>query len=111
MAQLVPCSQCNRHVRDATCPFCGARVAASVTRAIGRSSRAAILALAAAAPLAACTKEAGPQVTMYGAPPTATVAPDAAAPAPSASDSSATTPPPPEPMPVALYGAVPAPNR
>lgn len=51
--QLVPCAQCRRHVdtREAACPFCGASVIggrASARTTLGRLSRAAVFAGAAA---------------------------------------------------------------
>ena len=67
---LVPCPQCNRHARAGTCPFCGAEVRAPAAAPRVRSSRAALIALAAAAPvaLADCRRDAS--VTDYGGPPT-----------------------------------------
>jgi hypothetical protein len=40
---LVPCSSCGRHVREQTCPFCGAGSRAG--RAIGTLAAAATVAL------------------------------------------------------------------
>lgn len=88
MAELVLCVECNRHVRDATCPFCGATLESSRSSALARASRAAIFAIAAAPGLAACHRET---VEMYGGPP-APMLPDAAASAaPSASASASAT--------------------
>jgi hypothetical protein len=63
---LVVCEGCNRHVREDTCPFCGARVdhgRAPKTRAIGHATRAMIAfgaaaATAGATSLGACGGEA-----------------------------------------------------
>lgn len=49
--QLHPCAGCRRHVRDATCPFCGAAQPTLMTKLVhasGRLSRAAVFAGAAA---------------------------------------------------------------
>jgi hypothetical protein len=129
MSDLVVCAQCNRHVRDASCPFCGASVAGALATAIGRVSRAALFALAAA-PGVACHRET---VEMYGGPPISVTpeaattasttasasasasaasadAPDASiAPSATASHRPATTPPPQTPprAPVTAYGGPP----
>jgi hypothetical protein len=59
--ELTPCVACDRHVSitEATCPFCGGGVAATMRRPskLGRVSRAAIFAGAALA-TAACGKKA-----------------------------------------------------
>jgi protocatechuate 3,4-dioxygenase beta subunit len=41
---MTPCPACSRHVRDATCPFCGAAVPAPATRSVfaGAVTRAAV---------------------------------------------------------------------
>jgi len=46
------CSACGRHVRESTCPFCGASVSEEISRARARGSRTARI-LAATA-LVAC---------------------------------------------------------
>jgi len=77
MNQLVPCPECNRHVRvsEVECPFCALPLDLSATPAprlpSERLSRAATLAfgatLASAAALAACSGTDAP-VPVYGAP-------------------------------------------
>ena len=84
MGELVLCVECNRHVRDATCPFCGARVGDGRSSLLARASRAAIFAIAAAPGLAACHRET---VEMSGGPPVPMMPDAAASAAPSASDS------------------------
>jgi len=66
MSTLVLCWRCNRHARAPACPFCGAAVGVPTAASRTRASRAALLAIAAAAPFAACAE---PHVVMYGAPP------------------------------------------
>ena len=101
MAALGLCSRCDRHARvGAACPFCGADVAeVREHRAMGRTSRAALLALVAVAPAALADCSRG-SVTMYGGPPTplptvsATATTDDAqppSPSPSASTSASTS--------------------
>ena len=47
------CSACGRHVRETTCPFCGAHVVTEMSRARVRGSRTARI-LGAAAIVGAC---------------------------------------------------------
>lgn len=69
---LHPCQACRRHVKSASCPFCGAAQPASVavpTVRGARRHRAQLLAGAAvlgAVTLAACSEET--PVPVYGAP-------------------------------------------
>jgi hypothetical protein len=74
--RFIPCAACARHVRegDAACPFCGATapVAPALSRAAGRLSRSAFLALGAAGALSAtgCSSTSTPSPQpLYGSPP------------------------------------------
>ncbi len=64
---LSVCSSCSRHVRESSCPFCGAAVAVTPRGAAPRVAR--IVLLGGAAAVAAACSSAQP---LYGAP-----APDA----------------------------------
>ncbi|HEY1955180.1 MAG TPA: hypothetical protein VGH28_06195 [Polyangiaceae bacterium] len=105
MDSLVPCSRCNRHVREETCPFCGASIVEARSSALARASRAAIFALAATPGLVACHQVT---VEVYGGPPPPMTAPEAAAPSPSASTSASSAPvAAPETAHVTAYGGPP----
>jgi len=69
MAELKPCTQCNRHVAitEVECPFCHARLelAASPASRLGRVSRAAVFAGAALA-TAACGGKKTPTTQQQG---------------------------------------------
>jgi hypothetical protein len=74
--RLIACGECRRHVREneATCPFCGADVAAIIAATPRWNppkglSRAAVVALAAATFGATACDEVGPALPAYGAPP------------------------------------------
>ena len=56
MSTLTPCPACARHVREQTCPFCGADVPAPAARPrfVGPVTRAAIFSVATGAALAGC---------------------------------------------------------
>ena len=58
---LVVCAACSRHVREASCPFCGAAVATAVAAPATRVARAALLGAVALA-VTACG-------SVYGGPP------------------------------------------
>lgn len=71
--QLTPCPACRRHVADALCVFCGARVAASapVDSPLGRVSRAMVMGAALIGGGASCggkAKQADPQTMPEGRP-------------------------------------------
>lgn len=76
MNTLVPCPECNRHLRrnEAACPFCGADVAATMARVPERAmpttrlSRSALFAFAAAS-VGAVACSSGAVGNAYGAPP------------------------------------------
>ncbi|HEX7671432.1 MAG TPA: hypothetical protein VF395_17685, partial [Polyangiaceae bacterium] len=76
MNSLVPCPECNRHVRrnEAECPFCGASVlvaiAATPERAMptARLSRSALVAFAAVSVGAAGCGGSEVATPVYGAP-------------------------------------------
>jgi hypothetical protein len=81
--QLVPCPDCNRHVRksEQVCPFCGAAVALAAlaapplpSRRLGRAATFAFGAtLVGATSIVGCSDENDPRPAMpvYGAPPSA----------------------------------------
>ena len=67
---LVVCAACSRHVREPTCPFCGAAVATAVAAPAPRVARAALLG-AVALVASACSS------AVYGGPPIDGGGPDA----------------------------------
>ncbi|HSN25515.1 MAG TPA: carboxypeptidase regulatory-like domain-containing protein [Kofleriaceae bacterium] len=56
MSTLTPCPTCARHVRERSCPFCGADVPPPVARPrfVGPVTRAAVFSAAAGAAVAGC---------------------------------------------------------
>ena len=46
---MTPCPHCNRHVREATCPFCGATCVATRRIDLGRVARSTLFAVGAVA--------------------------------------------------------------
>ncbi len=55
---LAICSSCSRHVRETTCPFCGASIAPRTSVTLARMSRIGLVGAAAAAAattIAACS--------------------------------------------------------
>jgi hypothetical protein len=82
MTQLVPCPECQRHVRktESRCPFCEARVSLAhvappvlPSRRLGRAATFAFGAtLVGATSLTSCSDEdSGPGTAVYGGPPVA----------------------------------------
>jgi len=114
------CDACGRHVRESTCPFCGAKVSVEISRARVRGSRTARI--LAAATIVACggtteptgdggSKDGGTSDVaddfspgpMYGA-----VIPDAGKDADASSDATTDAP---DLDGIALYGAPPPPEN
>ncbi len=63
---LAVCSSCLRHVRESTCPFCGAHVAHATTVTLPRAARIALVGAAAVSAAVACSSTTSPQ-PLYGA--------------------------------------------
>ena len=61
---LAVCSECARHVRDATCPFCGAEVARSAEPSVAGRVARVLVAAGVASAIGACGLANG-----YGGPP------------------------------------------
>ncbi len=61
---MSPCPSCNRHVREETCPFCGAKCVQTARVRFGRVARGTLFAASAVA-LAECSQAPQP---FYGGP-------------------------------------------
>jgi hypothetical protein len=102
------CAACSRHVREATCPFCGTTETAALPVPHSRATRAAMV--FGAATLVSAAVACGGETTGQdaGTSPTATAAPAYGAPVPT--DAAAPDAAPgPDGGPVAAYGAPPPP--
>jgi len=66
MAALNVCASCNRHAREGTCPFCGARSVQTAAISARRMARSALFAASAVALVKCGTTEPSP-MPLYGA--------------------------------------------
>jgi hypothetical protein len=66
MANMTPCARCNRHVREETCPFCGAK-SVQITRINARRVARSALFAASAVALVKCGAVETSPMPLYGA--------------------------------------------